>query len=86
MTGDEQATYRYILEYVEIIMIDVLKGAVLNSVVAAKRMSDGSPPPVRVLISGGIHDMCVKVSDLGGKMTRKEANTLSNCHQTATSS
>uniref|UniRef100_A0AAV1T6M0 Protein-serine/threonine kinase n=1 Tax=Peronospora matthiolae TaxID=2874970 RepID=A0AAV1T6M0_9STRA len=84
VSGDEQATYRYVSEHVEIILTEVLKNAVLNSVAAAKRAGIGSPPPVNVLVSGGLHGMCVKVSDLGGGMTRKEANALSNYYRTAT--
>ncbi|CAI5714642.1 unnamed protein product [Hyaloperonospora brassicae] len=85
VSGDEQATYRYISEHVAIILTEVLKNAVLNSVAAAKRTGADSPPPVNVLISGGPHGMCIKVSDLGGGMTRKEANALSSYYQAATS-
>ncbi|OWZ11888.1 Pyruvate dehydrogenase [Phytophthora megakarya] len=85
VSGDEEATYRYVPQHIEIILTEVFKNAVLNSVAAAKRTGTNSPPPVNVLISGGPHGVCVKVSDLGGGITRSEANDLSNYYHTATS-
>ncbi|CAH0481074.1 unnamed protein product [Peronospora belbahrii] len=85
VTGDEKATYRYIPQHIEIILTEVFKNAVLNSVAAAKRPGASAPPPVKVLVSGGPHGVCVKVSDMGGGLTRSEANALSDYYRTATS-
>ncbi|KAK1947336.1 [Pyruvate dehydrogenase (acetyl-transferring)] kinase [Phytophthora citrophthora] len=85
VSGDEDATYRYVPQHIEIILTEVFKNAVLNSIAAAKRTGASTPPPINVLISGGPHGVCVKVSDLGGGMTRKEANALSDYYHTATS-
>ncbi|KAH7488535.1 hypothetical protein PRIC1_007351 [Phytophthora ramorum] len=85
VNGEVDATYRYIPQHIEIILTEVFKNAVINSVAATKRTGTTTPPPVTVLISGGPHGVCVKVSDLGGGMTRKEANALSNYYHTATS-
>ncbi|KAI9911118.1 hypothetical protein PsorP6_009141 [Peronosclerospora sorghi] len=79
---NKESTYRYIPEHIEIIVTEVFKSAVLNSTAAAKRMGSSSPPSVHVLISGGSHGVCVKVSDFGGGRTRKEANALCNYYQT----
>jgi hypothetical protein len=35
-----------------------------------------TPPPVDILVAGGPHGVCIKVSDRGGGMTRDEANAL----------
>ncbi|KAI9912195.1 hypothetical protein PsorP6_009190 [Peronosclerospora sorghi] len=84
VSGDESATYRYIPEHIEIILTEVFKSAVLNSIAAAKKTGSSSPPSVHVQISGGSHGVCVKVSDFGGGMTRMEANALCNYYQTPT--
>ncbi|RLN48640.1 hypothetical protein BBJ29_002543 [Phytophthora kernoviae] len=81
VNGDVGATYRYIPQHIEIVLTEVFKNAVINSVAAGA----STPPPVTVLISGGPHGVCMKVSDLGGGMTRKKANALSNYYHTATS-
>ncbi|CEG48513.1 mitochondrial pyruvate dehydrogenase kinase [Plasmopara halstedii] len=85
VSGNENATYRYIPQHIEIILSEVLKNAVRNSVMGAKKAGAQSPSPVNVLISGGPHGVCVKVSDLGGGTTRQEANALANYYQKATS-
>jgi pyruvate dehydrogenase kinase 2/3/4 len=35
-----------------------------------------APPPVDILIAGGAHGVCIKVSDQAGGMTRDQANAL----------
>ncbi|TDH68621.1 hypothetical protein CCR75_000311 [Bremia lactucae] len=86
VSGNEDATYRYVPQHIEIILTEVFKSAVLNSIAKAKKTGMLSPPPVKVLISGGSHGVCVKVSDQGGGMTREQANGLLKYHQTAPSS
>ncbi|CAI5730466.1 unnamed protein product [Peronospora destructor] len=85
VSGDEKATYRYIPQHIGIILTEVFKNAVLNSVAATKRPGATAPPSVNVLVSGGPHGVCVKVSDMGGGLTRDEANTLLDYYRTATS-
>uniref|UniRef100_K3WU04 Protein-serine/threonine kinase n=1 Tax=Globisporangium ultimum (strain ATCC 200006 / CBS 805.95 / DAOM BR144) TaxID=431595 RepID=K3WU04_GLOUD len=82
ITGDETATYRYIPQHIELILSEVIKNAVFNSVNA----SSSAPPPVSILVSGGSHGVCIKVSDVGGGMTRKQANALFSYRQAASSS
>lgn len=39
-----------------------------------------------VIVAGGAHGVCVKVSDVGGGMTRKQANALFSYRQSSVSS
>lgn len=84
VAGDPDAVYRYIPQHIEIILTEVLKSAAINSIKAVK--PGETPPPVSVLVSGGSHGVCVKVSDLGGGMTRDDANALFSYYKTAKSS
>jgi pyruvate dehydrogenase kinase 2/3/4 len=72
--GTTHAKYRYIPQHIEIILSEVIKNAMRNSL----QISSPStlPPPINVLVSGGAHGVCIKVSDLGGGTTREEANQL----------
>ncbi|KAJ0400755.1 hypothetical protein P43SY_005476 [Pythium insidiosum] len=71
--GQPAATYRYIPQHIELILSEVIKNAVLNSLNAN---TSSPPPPVQILVSGGSHGVCIKVSDRGGGMTRDQANAL----------
>lgn len=75
ITGQLHATYRYIPSHTEIILSEVLKNAVRNSVQACTS-SERTPQPVSVLVAGGAQGMCIKVSDQGGGMTREDATNL----------
>ncbi|TMW64947.1 hypothetical protein Poli38472_009114 [Pythium oligandrum] len=72
LVGNAEATYRYIPQHIETILSEVIKAAVLNSL-NAKTLT---PPPVQILVAGGAHGVCIKVSDQGGGMTRAQANAL----------
>lgn len=82
ITGDPNAVYRYIPQHIELILSEVIKNAVFNSVSA----SSSTPPAVSILVSGGSHGVCIKVSDVGGGMTRKQANALFSYRQAAAAS
>lgn len=77
--GDKDAVYRYIPQHIELILSEVIKNAVVNSLSA----SSSTPPPVSIFVAGGAHGVCIKVSDLGGGMTRKQANALFSYRQSA---
>lgn len=80
LLGDKHATYRYIPQHIEIILLEVVKNAVMNSMNAWTKSSNlqklSTPPPVEIQFAGGKHAICIKVSDTGGGMTREEANAL----------
>lgn len=82
ISGDHDAVYRYIPQHIELILSEVIKNAVVNSLAA----SSSTPPPVSILVAGGPHGVCIKVSDLGGGMTRKQANALFSYRQAAVGS
>lgn len=82
--GDAAAVYRYIPQHIELILAEVLKNAVLNSLNSVAQKGKGAtPPPVSVLVAGGPHGVCIKVSDIGGGMTRAEANALQSYYHAA---
>lgn len=58
---------------------------VINSLAATSSASP-TPPPVTVLVAGGAHGVCIKVSDVGGGMTRQQANGLFSYRQASSSS
>nr|CCA25718.1 pyruvate dehydrogenase putative [Albugo laibachii Nc14] len=78
--GDQHATYRYIPQHIEIILLEVVKNAVMNSMNAwtkASNLKDNSTPPsVKIRFAGGKDSICIKVSDQGSGMTRDKANAL----------
>lgn len=82
LSGQDDATYRYVPQHLELILSEVLKNAVFNSV----EHSATSPPPINILVAGGANGVCIKVSDFGGGMTRAQANGLLSYHQSYTKS
>lgn len=86
ITGDPEAGYRYIPQHIEIILTEVFKNAVINSLNAPEAKNGKTPPPVSVFVSGGAHGVCIKVSDVGGGMTRDEANARFSYYQSAATS
>ncbi|TYZ64678.1 hypothetical protein PybrP1_006366 [[Pythium] brassicae (nom. inval.)] len=80
--GDASAVYRYIPQHIELIFSEVFKNAVVNSL-AATTSASSRPPPVTVLVAGGAHGVCIKVSDVGGGMTRQQANARFSYRQAA---
>lgn len=80
VAGDADATYRYIPQHIALILSEAIKNAVLNSL----SVTMSTPPPVDILVAGGSHGVCIKVSDRGGGMTRDQANALFSYMQPTT--
>lgn len=67
--GGESLSFTFIPNYIRIIMFELLK----NSTRAVLQHNTGLDiPPIDIVLADGEHDVTVKISDLGGGISRKD--------------
>ena len=70
IVGDLDATFTYAPQHCRYVLLELLKNACRAT---SEFHSDGPLPPVKVVVVAGDEDFSIKVADLGGGCSRREA-------------